>query len=370
MKIVIIGAGFLGGDYLIPGYQLLTSDLSKEVRAVKGSFENLEEREKELPFPLSAGNGREILKQFQPQMIVFSPPPDQAKEIAENTIFPYCKERSEQNLSLPEIVSAIPGLSADWFSEKLKFPISAAKIMPSMAEPIAGVEAGALGASFVSLSQNAGEDFRQRVQTLLSKTGEVFFLSDHDVISLLAVKISSHLWSNAAMDICDAAQAYGQQISTQEIGSAVRFYHRKREADAQKSVYPCGEDGLPNWARHFLDSMENAWFSGLRQYTAKQELSISLEEAERINHLSYEMNLLNVQLESREKLLLNIKHHATSGGLLERGCMLYEETLSGPLRRAVEQAIRSSSPNEAFLFLQDEIDGITKAVRRHGINLK
>lgn len=367
MRIAVIGMGNLG-EYLVPGYRALIpqEELSASILGIKGTARGLEEKRSRVPFPIEVRNTGRHLFRFQPDLLIFAPPPEKARELAEEEIRPYYVCRKEQGNALPVLYSFVPDLPAEWFSECMGMPVPAAKIMPSMAEPIGNVSTAALGATLYSLAGPWTNEMEGRLKEFLSPFGEAFLLKDSDVLNLLAVKITSHLVCDLAITVSDAAKEQGALVSTEEIGGVIRASHRQRQKNPPVEIAPVLSRQMPVSLREFLGLLEAAWFKGIEDFTASRSLWIPKEQAQRINHLSFEMNALCVQLEPREKLLRNTRMHATPGGLLELGCRLYHELLERRLWEAVQKAFHGCL-DAGFLDLAEGMSFlITLAVCRHG----
>ena len=78
------------------------------------------------------------------------------------------------------------------------------------------------------------------------------------------------------------------------------------------------------------------------------------------------MNVLSVQLEDRYKLERNTRNHATPGGLLEKGCVLYKMYVEKELRNAIEEGLAGGSLQSFFDLLEGWSFLITLSVCRHG----
>lgn len=367
MRIVIAGMGFLG-EYLLPGCRALCSDLASSLAAVKGSEKGLAEKQKRFPFPVSAGDLPEVLWRRKPDILIFAPPPEKARRIFKDSVVPYARERQKQGLPFA-VYSFVPDIEPSWFSKEAGTALPAAKIMPSMAEPIGDVDTSPLGASLYTAAGPWNRGQKECLKRFLAPFGESFQLEDKDTMALLAGKITSHLCCNIAMTVSDAVSGCGLDVSTRRIGEAIRYFHRFRRKVPSADLAPASLDGLPDRLAGFLEALEKAWFGGILDFTFSRPLSVSRETAERISRLSFEMNVLSVQLEERGKLEENTRNHATSGGLLERGCRLFGSYVERELSAAVGKALAGTCPQSFFDLLEGWSFLITLAVFRHGDRL-
>lgn len=364
LQIVVAGMGFLG-EYLIPGYRALCPHISSSVASVKGTEKGLKEKPARIPFPVTAGNLAQVLWQRQPDILVFSPPPEKARSIFSEDIVPYLKKRTDNGEAPCVIYSFVPDIEPSWFSQEAGKEIPAAKIMPSMAEPIGNLDPSPLGASLYTTAF-WNEEQETALQRFLVPFGESFHLKDSETMAFLAGKITSHLCCNLAMTLADGAAKHGMAVSTEEIGEAIRYFHRIRQEAPPQELVPARPKAVPEPLLSFLQKLEKAWFSGILDFTYSRRLSVEPETAERISHLSFEMNVLSVQLENRDKLEENTRHHATPGGLLEKGCILYGKYVEKELAEAMDRVFCGKISDSFFDLLEGWSFFITLSVFKHG----
>ena len=99
------------------------------------------------------------------------------------------------------------------------------------------------------------------------------------------------------------------------------------------------------------------------------EYSIPRETVRHINALSFELNVLPVQLETREKLHENTRNHGTRGGVLERGCIFFERYFQRPLEEAVDQLLAGGLGEDFFDLAQGMSYTISLAALRQSHRL-
>ncbi len=372
MRIAIIGMGNLG-EYLLPAYKMLVpeKELARCVVGIKKTTAGWKEKQERLPFPVVVGEVGRRLQEQKPDLLVFAPSPEAASELVKEDLAPYYQSKATKGEALPPLYSFVPNRSPGWFAEQIGLPVPAAKIMPSMAEPIGAVSAADLGATLYSLHGEWSDEMRRQLEDFLSPFGSSFLLEDGDVMRFLAVKITSHLMCDIAMTISDAAAEKGIRLSAQTVGGMIRTFYRNRKKLSRNDVAPFRQqENLPTGLSVFLEQLEKAWVAGMEDFFAEGSVGVSSKDCQTINSLSFEMNVLCVQLESREKLLRNTQMHATPGGLLEYGCRLYHELLECRLWKAAQEAACGTIDPSFFDIVEGISFLITLAVCRHGSRLK
>ena len=97
--------------------------------------------------------------------------------------------------------------------------------------------------------------------------------------------------------------------------------------------------------------------------------TIPLETVRHINSLSFELNVLPVQLETREKLHENTRNHGTKGGVLEKGCIFFERYLRRPLEEMTARVLDGEWEEDFFDFVQGMSYTISLAAYRQSYRL-
>ncbi len=370
-KILIVGFGFIGG-YLAPCYQALLGQAGPDnVFAIKGTPRNLEELRKRWPYTISVLDTAAVLEREHPSILVLCPPPDQVPEITREVLAPYFTHCRREGLRLPVLYSFAPTPSAAYFADVLGPDVLAAKILPNVVDRIGEIDMAPIGTNFISLDSRAvwPKPELARLQRFLSPFGENIFLTDEDSLKLLAVKITAHIFYEISYSIADAASRRGVAVTLAQLGSAVRAAWFEQTGDAVPQLCPCGEEGLPEELRGFVRRLTQAWYQGIEDYTAAATYSIPREQARHINALSFELNVLPVQLETREKLHENTRNHGTKGGVLERGCLFFERYMQQPLEQAVDCLLDGKLDADFFDFAQGMSYMITLAALRQSYRL-
>ena len=88
-----------------------------------------------------------------------------------------------------------------------------------------------------------------------------------------------------------------------------------------------------------------------------------------INALSFELNVLPVQLETREKLRENTRDHGTKGGVLEKGCIFFERYLRQPLEEETRRVLAGRGSDDFFDFVEGMSFTISLAALRQSYRL-
>lgn len=377
-KILIVGMGYIGG-FLLPGCRALLGegDLHPRVFATKATHRDLEERRRRFPYTISVGDTGAVLERERPSIIVLSPPPTQVEEIAREILLPHYAACRRAGLPLPDLYTFAPHPSAGFFVELLGEDVLCAKLLPNVVEEVEGIPTAPLGSNFISPAPGREwpEERKSILERFLAPYGESFYLTDEDSLLFLAGKITSHICYEITDTIARTAAGLGVEVEQNALGSAIRAVHRSRFStlcpggEQPPALIPPAVAGVPAVLRDFVERLTVAWYDGLWGYTAGEPCSLSQKDAARLSNLSFELNVLPIQLEGWEKLQANTRNHGTKGGVLERGCIFYDRHLREPLEEAVTRLLTGGLEADFFDFVEGMGYTITLAAHRHAHRL-
>ena len=303
--------------------------------------------------------------------MILCPPPETVPAITEEVLRPYFARRRAAGRALPVIYTFAPTPPASYFQEVLGDGVLAAKILPNVVARIGKLDMAPIGTNFISLDPAAvwPEAERETLCRFLAPFGENIFLTDDDSLRLLAVKITAHIFYEISFSIADAAERCGVSVTLAQLGSAVRAARFAMPDCRVPMLCPCGDEGLPEALREFVRRLTRAWYGGIEAYAAATDYTIPRETVRHINALSFELNVLPVQLETREKLRENTRDHGTKGGVLEKGCIFFERYLRQPLEEETRRVLAGRGSDDFFDFVEGMSFTISLAALRQSYRL-
>lgn len=369
-RVLFIGFGFIG-RYLEPCVRALGEPAPETVYAVKASGRGLEELRERFPYTFSYGDNAAALEAADPDIVILCPPPETVPAITEEVLRPYFARRRAAGRALPVIYTFAPTPPASYFREVLGDGVLAAKILPNVVDRIGKLDMAPIGTNFISLDPAAvwPEAERETLCRFLAPFGENIFLTDDDSLRLLAVKITAHIFYEISFSIADAAERCGVSVTLAQLGSAVRAARFAMPDCRVPMLCPCGDEGLPEALREFVRRLTRAWYGGIEAYAAATDYTIPRETVRHINALSFELNVLPVQLETREKLRENTRDHGTKGGVLEKGCIFFERYLRQPLEEETRRVLAGRGSDDFFDFVEGMSFTISLAALRQSYRL-
>lgn len=352
-KIFIIGFGFIG-RYLAPCYEALLGSPARgmywQSRPAPGDWRSCGSS---IPTPFRWGIPP-LYWSGSSQYPGAVSAAHRGAGIVREILAPYFERCRREGRKLPVIYTFAPTPAADWFRDELGEGTLAAKILPNVVDRIGSINMAPIGTNFISLDPRAHwpEAEREKLCRFLSPFGENIFLTDDDSLALLAVKITAHIFYEISFSVADVCGEPGHPGDTGPAGfgrAAARFSCPSCRCP---SLCPCGYDGLPDRVAESCGGSILAWYAGIEAYAGSLSYTIPLETVRHINSLSFELNVLPVQLETREKLHENTRNHGTKGGVLEKGCIFFERYLRHPLEEMTARVLDGEWEEDFFDFVQ------------------
>ena len=368
-NIVVIGMGFIGG-FLLPGYEMLLGDkVSTNVFGVKATDRNLEELRSRLPFSISVDNTAEILRQKTPDIVIICPPPKQIPIVAKEILLPYFTEAREKSIPLPDIYTFGPSPDPQFYYDLLGDDINCCKYLPSMAESFKGIPLQKVGGSFLSFVPNYPfpEDRRQRAIEFSNMFG-ITFVVPHEISLIgLTSKNTSHTIYEICYAISDVMTECGYNVSTSQVGSAIRASIRNYLKLKGDGLYASSLCEVPEGVREFIEKLTKSWFEGILRYV----LSAGCEEnmAKEFVSAHFETWSLTCQLATREELETATKNHATKGGVTEKACTTFMDYFDSQLRDAIRSHLGDTLPISFYDTAEGIAYAINMTVHRHSYRL-
>lgn len=358
-NIVVIGMGYIGGPYLMPGYKMLLGDKVKtNVFGVKATDKDLDKLRSTFPFSITVNNTMEILQKTHPDIVIMAPPPKQIPIVMREILLPYFNEARRQGIPLPDIYTYGPSPSPTMFYEVLGDDINCCKFLPSMATPFKGVPLQKIGASFLCFDPDHPfpEDRKQRAIAFSDLTGRTFITSHKESLLGLTSKNTSHTCYEISYAVSDALSECGISVSTSQVGSALRAGFRAHLGLEGDGLYKSSLEDVPENMREFLGRLGGAWFDGILRYLISEGCDPVL--AKDFHTANFDTYSLTVQLATREELIKNTEDHATKGGTNEKAINTFMTYFYNQLKDAVKQNLAGTLPESFY----DTAEGMAYAI--------
>ena len=157
LKFVSIGFGFLAG-YLYPCYSRFCKPekIGSQIAAVTADADTLEFKRQKYAFPIFLDENEKALRQVNPDVILFSPPPAVAPKLAKEVLKPYYDSLRDQGKGLPDLYAFPPSPQGKFYVDLLGKDVHVCNILPNMTREIAGKDLhGAEGNTYVTLPKES-----------------------------------------------------------------------------------------------------------------------------------------------------------------------------------------------------------------------
>lgn len=325
-KIVIIGMGYLM-EYIAPCYQAMLGDhLASHVLGVTVDAGDIERKQKATGVPVIYNDNLGALRQMEPDLILFAPPPSVAPGLTEAVLVPYYEELRHAGKPLPTLYVFPPNPVGRFYLEKLGQDIRMVNILPNMISEIAGENVAAAGFSMITFPEgpdNWDKEHRDFLCRFWSPLGNVVFLTPEQVKAALAVSCSNQMLSEALSDMADGICAAGGSVTPEELGEAARAYHL-----AKHNYNPPAplESRMDRISPEMLEAVKKLTFHAYEGTVAfLKEKGLSADLAKEIQDQNFDMNLRKLQQMSREDRARASRKHATRGGVLECAFISYTQ---------------------------------------------
>ena len=230
-KFVSIGFGFLAG-YLFPCYSRFCKPekMAEQIAAVTADGETLEEKRRKYPFPIYLNDNETALHTVEPDVILYSPPPMVAPELARQVLKPYYEELRRQGKPLPDLYAFPPSPQVDFYLDLLGADIHVCNILPNMTRQIAGQDLhGAEGDTYVTLPEAPlwPRENLDRLEAVFAPLGGVVYTSPKTIRDILAAMCVAEVLPLACFAVTDGLARGGFVLDSCQTAQIMRAVHQQ-----------------------------------------------------------------------------------------------------------------------------------------------
>jgi hypothetical protein len=360
-KIVIIGMGYLM-EYLAPCYsRLLGTNLKTGLAATTVDEKDLERKRKKFSFKISLGENLRVLKEMEPDIILFAPQPAFAPQIAQTELKPYFDALRQAGKPLPDLYAFPPNPKGVFYLDTLG-DINVVNILPNMFTSIGGRDFPLEGYTIFTFPDEHPwpEENAARLDRFFEPLGTRIKVGPREVYPALASAVASRLIYDIVFIISDAVKT-----GIQEIASALRFYLEEKNGYVPPAGSPlCSKDGVSPELYEALKKVAYHWNLGILR--SLEGLEFNADLARQIQNINMDLHLHVVQGDPRPLIETNTRHHATKGGVLEKAYIIFTQRMAAKLKADFSR-FPDWTPDAAWAqWLEDETKNITDAVSEHG----
>lgn len=370
-KMGLIGFGFLL-EYLYPCYKRFydPNTLKNNVKAVTADEKNIDRKREKYPFEIILNDNLAMLKDLQPDIILFAPPPSVAAKIAENELLPYFIFCREQNIKLPDLYAFPPSPQWQFYLDLLGEDIHTCNILPNMMNEINGKSLNGMeGNTYITYPEKREWDKprKERIEEFFGHIGNVLEVKTEHVLDMLGTLATHETISFLAFDIADALGFHHKEMTYDIIAETLRACHQKECSYYPKGSAPCCMDKVDAEFATILTQIVTSWKEGAIAYLC--DAGMDIETAISITVSLIDINLHGCQVQSREYTEKELKNHATPAGVAERAKMCYELLMRSKIKKQFANGLKDMSPQVFCQWIKMVIYEISKIVAIHGRRL-
>jgi len=368
-NMVILGMGYLM-EYIYPCYKhMLGEAAGRCMAAVTADGADLARKREKFEFPVILDDNAGALEQMEPEIILFAPPPAVAPGLMEQVLAPYYRKVRERGGKLPVLYAFPPKPEGRAYLEMLGSDILVANILPNMVSRIAGEPLAGEGLTYLTFPDEGPwpKEERDYLLEFFSPLGGCIEVKPAHVMQMLAGTVTVHNISEIILTVSDALERSGSPVDFHRIAGAMRAYHQKKWSYSPAGSAPCREDEVEEPLFLALRKVTYHWFRGI--YRFYQDAGMDEDTASRILVSLLDLHLHLHQKEDRSVIEASGIQHATKGGVLEKGCLVFARQVERELARTFEQWPDVNLSDEWCSWLEQQAYSITAQVADHSKHL-
>ncbi|MHA1562528.1 MAG: hypothetical protein ACTSPA_10430, partial [Promethearchaeota archaeon] len=364
-KITIIGFGNLMQSLFLGIREFVGQEnISTHINATTAD-QNINTRkklEKDFGIKLYFENNILALKNLQPDIILFAPPPNIAPYLIESDLKNYVQYLRKQNLPLPDIVAFPPVPPCSYYQKILGEDIRICTVLPNDIREIGGVSLYHEGHHFCTFSSFWLIKNYERIYQLFLKFGEMIDIPPKEVLPLLITRVVVTSLAYFAISLQNMEIPIISIDKKKSIQSITKIWENQflliSRNGSKENKFKISASKM------VLDNIFSSFYEGMLEYMKSKSIDNAMYK-EIVNKM---IDLIfRLMKNSHEKELnQNIITAATKGGLLET-CMRFYDTKIFPRLtklRSVEDF------NQIFYNeLLEEFTQMGNAILNHGKKL-
>ena len=323
-RIVIIGLGFLM-RHMKPCFTALTgSEYQKNIVGTTATESTIPEKQKEMGFEIVHASYLEVLREIQPNIIMFSPPPSAVGQLTKNVLIPYYSDVRQKMWTIPDVYAFPPDPRVNYYHKSLGSHVFCVNILPNMTFHSGGKYPRCY--SVVSYSQDHEIDLSKIycLKNFLKPLGYTIYIPPNVINTFIGAYVTCHLILNFVFATLDGYQEAGMPMTKEEIAREMQVHLLRKITEKNVTHREFSQS-----YELLIDSMTEGIFEHYKTHgfvgdLAQETLTVQLNAF-----------LDLVISESRDGLVKKSQGHATKGGLLENAEELFEEKMMEKIKRDI-----------------------------------
>ena len=341
-------------------------NLSKQVNATTADVDDKDRKEKRLGIKVILNDNLRALKEMEPDVIFFAPPPNIAPQIIQTDLKRYFDFARANSAVVPEIYSFPPVPSGVFYNKVLGEDVHVVTIIPNTVTKINKKHLRKEGVSICTFSKKWPEKSLYRLIKIISPLGVIIKLKPEELIPVLGGAVMVHVLPEVVLSIAELLEKKGRKNSCQQLGDYMRAIFQKETQFLPEESELCSIKAVETDLRPALDAIIIGWYKGLLQYYSN--INFVQENAIGILNPMIDHQLHIVQGERREVIENNIRMETTKGGILEMGIRSFHEQIKPVIEKSFEN-LTEVNKDQLQTAIFNRIQNLAYAVQKHGKNL-
>lgn len=365
-KIAIIGMGFLM-SYLKPCYHhILGDNLQNNIVASTATAETTKRKSEAMGFPVQCQDYFNMLVNFEPDIIFFSPPPSAAKSMAKDILTPYYSGLRNKEMQLPDLYAFPPSPDGKFYIDTIGNDINVVNILPNMASSLKGRNIAKESYTIFNFPDGHPwpKNNYERLVDFFSPIGYTLTVPAKQFSTMLGGFVGSHISEELAIAISTGISLSNNgKVSFSEIAGSMRYSFLKNNSRCIENSLPCSLIGVSS-LDSILNKIISEWTNGMLSFYISENMEESLGKNILIPQI--DIFLQSAQLLTESEIEYNNSCHATKGGLLEKALFYYDTNIKDKLISTFSHYPEENFDEGLYGFIFDSGFEIAKAVSDHG----
>ena len=357
-KIVIIGMGSLM-EYIRPCYEefIGTENLKNNIVAVKGK-KNIEQKRNEFTFEIRLFDNLSALRDINPDIILFAPPPTLVPRLTEEALKVYYNELREKSMPLPDLYAFAPSPAGKYYLNELGEDIHVCNILPNLFY-------GVGGNTFITYPNEKHWPLnnKKRIEEFFKPLGGVIDVEPEHVLHMLATMVTVEIIKVGIFTMVSALEEYGRRLNYKDLAAYLRAYHEQKHYYFPQNKTEITDNALDSKMQKVFAQFYDSWFRGLQDYLIGT--GMGKEKVRQVLIETIDLNLYVCQNEDKEMIEQSIEEHATKGGVLERGCLCFEVLMEDKIRAVFSDKDQDGYNSKFFNWVYHSYHVICEIVAFH-----
>lgn len=365
LKVTIIGLGNLMEEVFPCILKTIGSEkLKDQVNGTTVDKADQKGKEERLGIKVYLNDNMTALKDLEPDIIFFAPPPNVAPKLIEGDLKMYFDYLRAKNSPIPEIFAFPPVPGGSVYREVLGEDLLVIRILPSSLKSIGGIPVQSI--AMATCDHPWPEEEIEQVRRIWANLGGLFEVEPTQLLAVLGGGVMCHATTEMILTVSDILHEIDQPIDHKKIASFMRAVQQKETGFVRPESIPCSLDDVKGPVAKVLEGIISSWYLGTLNYMS--QIDLEKDVAKMVVMTMSDLMLWVSQAESREHIEKMSTISATKGGVLEKALLLLESNIKPVIKDALT-SMKNESADSWKSVLQDLVKQTADQVHEHGKNL-